>query len=189
LIVASLAVGWTMGTRNHQVPSSNDVVNHHTGPTIEQIQALSQLVTTRVDVADVLETRLDGYTGGAQVAMLIKGDFLLGVDLSQAKFDSLNTEARTVVLVLPQPQVTSPRLDHERTMVFRVLQTGLWQIAPGGGQTSGDVIDRGYRDAQRFVADACNDPAIIARSREQAQSVISAFSKAIGWEVTLRWNE
>jgi hypothetical protein len=68
-----------------------------------------------------------------------------------------------------------------------VSQTGLWQIAPGGGQTSGEVVDRAFRDAQRFVAAACNDPALIARSRQQAEQVLAAFFKAMGWTVAVRW--
>jgi hypothetical protein len=91
------------------------------------------------------------------------------------------------VLVLPQPQVTSPRLDHERSKVLAVLQSGLWQIAPGGEQTSGDVINRGYHDAQRFVTAACNDPAFIARSRQQAEQVLGTFFKAMGWKVSVQW--
>jgi hypothetical protein len=191
-VLALIGIGVILGVFAGAIDRSwrlgSDPTSYRTGPTIEQVQALSCLVTTRVDVADVQETHLDGYTGGAQVAMLIKGDFLLGVDLSQARFESVNNAARTVVLVLPQPQITSPRLDHERTKVFRVNQSGLWQIAPGGGQTSGDVIDRGYRDAQRFVAAASNDPSFIGRSRQQAEQVLVAFFNAMGWKVTLRWD-
>jgi len=164
-----------------------NAVSYHTGPTIEQVQALSCLVTTRVDVADVVETHLDGYTGGVKAAILVKGDFLLGVDLSRGKFESVSSSNRTAVLVLPQPQVTSPRLDHERTKVFAVSQSGLWQIAPGGGQTSGEVVDRGYRDAQRIVAAACNDQQFIARSRQQAEQVLKAFFQAVDWKVTVKW--
>lgn len=187
LAVASVATGWMLGTWHQGRQFSDDGTSYHAGPTIEQVQALSCLVTTRVDVADIVETHLDGYTGGVKAALLIKGDFLLGVDLSQAKFESVDDAARTAVLVLPQPQVDSPRLDHERTKVFAVTESGLWQIAPGGGQTSGDVIDRGYRDAQRYVAAACNDPSTIARSRQQAERVLVEFFAAMNWKVSVRW--
>lgn len=189
LILVGLALGLIASNYNRTVRPSSEAATYHVGPTIEQVEALSCLVTTRIEIADVQETRLDGYTGGARVAMLIKGDFLLGVDLSRARFESMDHAARTMVLVLPQPQVTSPRLDHERTKVFRVSQTGLWQIAPGGGQTSGDVIDRGYRDAQRFVATACNDPAFIGRSRQQAEQVLTAFFSAMDWKISIRWTD
>ena len=46
----------------------------HAGLTVERLQPLSSLVTARVDVADVVETTLAGYTGDVRVAVLVKGD-------------------------------------------------------------------------------------------------------------------
>jgi hypothetical protein len=188
LIVLALAIGWIVATVGSAWRAGGNLVTYHTGPTIEQVRALSCLVTTRVDVADVVDTQLNGRTGGMKAVMIVKGDFLLGVDLSVAKFESVDTAAHTAVLVLPQPKVTSPRLDHERTKVFMVCQSGLWQIAPGGGQASGEVIDRGYRDSQRFVAAACNDPALIERSRRQAKQVLEAFFAAMNWKIEFQWS-
>jgi hypothetical protein len=195
LMATSLVIGWLLADRYlvrqpAPVPPpipAPVVINYHTGPTIDQIRSLACLVTTRIDVADVQETRLSGRTGGVRAALLIKGDYLLGVDLSQAKFQSVDDAARTAVLLLPQPRVTSPRLDHERTKVFSLTQSGLWQVTPGGGQTSGQVIDRGYRDAQCFIAAACNDTGMIARSRQQAEQVLGVFFRAMDWKVTVRW--
>jgi hypothetical protein len=187
MLLGGLTIGWAVGAADRAWHFGHEA-SVHSGPTIEQVQALSCLVTTRVSVADVLETHLDGYTGGVKAAMLVKGDFLLGVDLSRARFESVDDKARTAVIVLPQPQVTSPRLDHEHTKVFAVLQSGLWQMTPGGGQTSGEVIDRGYRDAQRFVATACDDPTWMSRSRQQAEHVLAAFFEATGWSIKIRWD-
>ena len=97
-----------------------DITTSHTGPTIEQIpgtsRALSSRVTTRVDVADVQETRLDGYRGGVKAALPIKGDFLLGVDLSRGKSESVDNVGRTAArlremqlnVVTRMPSVMSP---------------------------------------------------------------------------------
>jgi hypothetical protein len=86
-------------------------------PTVEQVRRLSSLVTTRVEIADVQETAVEGYTGGIRV-MLVRGDFLMGVDLSQARFESVDTVARTATLLLPAPRAASPRVDHARTRLF-----------------------------------------------------------------------
>ena len=55
------------------------------------------------------------------------------------------------------------------------------------GRAAGDVVDRAYRDAQRFVAAAAEDPAFVAHARRQAETVVAAFFKATGWTVTVRW--
>src|SRR5687767_10978609 len=102
----------------------------HLGPTIEQVRQLSALVTTRVDVADVQVTEIAGRTGGIKAALVIKGDLLLTTDLGRARFESVDAGTRTAVLVLSEPEVTSPRLDHDKTRVFVAAEYGLWALVP-----------------------------------------------------------
>jgi hypothetical protein len=189
LMATSLAVGWMFGGWCRGWRYGGEAVSYHTGPTIEQVQALSCLVTQRVDVADVQETRLEGYMGGMKAALLVKGDFLLGVDLSKAKFESVDPAGHRAVLVLPQPRVTSPRLDQDRTRLFTISESGLWLIAPGAGPTSTALINRAYRDAQHLIAGACDEPSLMIRGRQQAERVLKAFFDAVGWTVEVRWAE
>jgi hypothetical protein len=72
------------------------------------VQSLSSLVTSRVEVSDVVITKLSGYTGGIEAAVLLRGDFELGVDLSGAKFESMDRAEQS--FVRPQPQASQPRL-------------------------------------------------------------------------------
>ena len=185
----SVTAGWVAGTWNIRPSRGPEVITFHTGVTVEQVQALSSLMTAKIDVADIQETRLTGRTGGMKAALLIKGDCLLGTDLSRAKFESVNMTAHTAVLVLQQPQVTSPRLDFDRSRVFTITDSGLWQITPGGGEASAALLNHAYRDAQRFIADACNDPSLLSRARHQAETVLQTFYEATGWKVTVRWEE
>lgn len=155
-------------------------------PTIEQIVDLSELTTLRVDVADIVETEIRGITGGTRAAILVKGDVRLGVDLSQAKFESVSEVRRTAVLVLPQPKVSSPRLDHARTRLFAVYDHGLWQIVPGdAAQTA--VLNKAYREAQDVVGRAGQDGELVQRAKGQAERVLTTFFDAMGWRVQVRW--
>src|SRR5438552_624809 len=162
--VLAMMLGFLLGRSWTVIPPTHNQTIQ-TGLTIEQIQPLSSLVTTRVEVADVVETTLGGYTGGIKVAILVKGDFLLGIDLSKARFEAVDREHRTATLVLPQPSVTSPRVDHSRTRVFGISTSGLWQILPTDEGKS-VVINRAYGDAQRIVEGAAGEPALLERSRQ-----------------------
>ena len=145
-------------------------------------------MTARVDVADVVETTLNGHAGGVRVAILVKGDFLLGTDLAAARFDDVNPARRTATLVLKPPSATSPRVDHARTRVFSITTDGLWQLVPGDGGRAA-VVNRAYADAQRIVADAAADPALLARARHQAEATLATFFAAGGWAVDVRWDD
>jgi hypothetical protein len=186
-LAAGVVIGLASGAWRAERLDSAIPLSQHTGVSIEQVQALSSLVTAKVDVADVTETSIKGRTGGVQAALLVKGDFLLGTDLAQARFESVDRAAHTAVLVLPQPQVTSPRLDHDRTRVFAISESGLWQFVPKDGRTSAAVVNLAYQDAQRQVERACNDPSLLERARRQAESVLRAFFAAAGWQLKVRW--
>lgn len=190
LVFLSAALGLVLSRLAwpHPVRSVPAPITTHTGLTIQQIQPLSSLVTTRVDVADIQETTINGYTGSMKVAILVKGDFLLGVDLSKARFENVDAERKTARLILPQPTVTSARVDHTRTRVFAITSNGLWQLVPGD-EGKPQLINRAYADAQRIVASAAEDPELIQRARDQAQTVLRTFFEMLGWSVSIRFTE
>ena len=78
---AAWLVRWGKGGSS-SAPSTRDA-----GLTVERFRELSELTTRRVDVADALETRLAGRTGGVRALLLVRVDFTLGVDLSAARFE------------------------------------------------------------------------------------------------------
>ena len=159
------------------------------GPTIQQVQALASLITQRIEVSDVQETAIEGHTGGIKAALLIKGDFLLGTDLSGARFEGVDPGARRAVLVLVQPRITSPRLDQERTRLFAMTESGLWTILPEDRSVTTVLLNRAYIDAQHLVAGAGDDPRLTKGSEAQAELVLSTFFRTLGWDVAVRWSD
>lgn len=167
----------------------NGPTSHSAGVTIEKIRELSALTTLRVDVADALVTELHGNTGSTKAVLIVKGDVSLGVDLSAARFDSVDGDRKRAVVALPKPSVQVVRLDQEKTRLLGVYNSGLWAITPGGGNTETAIINAAYRDAQRAVAQVAVDPALIARTRQQAELVLKSFVAATGWELSIVWQE
>lgn len=188
LLLSSAALGLVLSRLAwpHPVQPVKVPITAHTGLTIQQIQPLSSLVTTRVDVADVQETTISGYTGSMKVAILVKGDFLMGVELRNARLENVDPEKKTAVLILPQPTVSSARVDHSRTRVFSITSGGLWQMVPGD-EGRPQLLNRAYEDAQRIVASAAEDRELIERARGQAQRVMRTFFEMVGWSVSIRF--
>ena len=155
-------------------------------PTLESVQSLSSLVTTRVTVSDVQLTQLDGYTGGARAALLVRGDFTLGTDLSQARFTQVNNAAKTVVITLKRPSAGEPRVDLSRTRLISVTTTGLWEVVPDYGAKT-VVADNAYRDAQALILRTSSEPIWRDQAMRQAESVIKAFVLSFGWAADVRW--
>jgi hypothetical protein len=124
-VAVSLTLAWLIGTCAGNSGAFEQVPAQHSGPTIQEIQSMAQLVTERVNISDVIETRLAGKTGSIRALVVVKGNVLVSTDLSQAYFDAINETTRSVVLVLPEPRVCQAMVDHEQTRVFAVSETGL----------------------------------------------------------------
>ncbi|MGD0463887.1 MAG: DUF4230 domain-containing protein [Tepidisphaeraceae bacterium] len=149
---------------------------------------LSQLLTLRIDVADVLVSRIDGVTGGVQVAMLVKGDAALGIDLSLARFDQVDHAHCTALLILPPPQASCARVDHNRSRLFALKSDGLWAITPGTRDYLA-VVDKAMVEAQDLVASAAGNNDADERARRHAEILLGAFFHSIGWQVRISWSD
>jgi hypothetical protein len=149
---------------------------------------LAQLLTLRIEVADVLVTRIDGVTGGVQVAMIVKGDVALAIDLSLARFDQVDRAHCTALLLLPPPQASCARVDHDRSRLFALTADGLWAITPGTRDYLA-VVDKAMAQAQDLVASAARNNEADTRARRHAEIVLSTFFHSIGWEVQVHWTD
>jgi hypothetical protein len=185
-IVAAIILGlvgwitWQLASRQRGVAGVS------TGPTITQIRQLAELVTAKVTIADAKETSLSGYLGSVHAILIVRGDALLGPDLSQAKIISSDPASQVMVIQLPRPHLISYRLDHSATRLVSLSHDGLWMIVPGdAGRTA--VLNRAYGEAERAVAEAAVTPETINEAAEHSQNVLAAFFGTGGWKVQIRW--
>ena len=152
--------------------------------TIEQLQALAELVTLRVQVVQVQESSVRGYLGGRRVTMVMQGEILIATDLSQARLERVRDGS--AVLTLPSPRPISARLDHDRTRIVANEAWGLWMITPGdAGRTM--AAERAYAAAQNRLAQAAADKKLIGQARRQAEIVLMEFCRRLGIGVEIRW--
>jgi hypothetical protein len=158
----------------------------HAGLTIERLSEVSQLLTLKIDLADALLCRIDGYAGGIQAALLIKGDVSIGVDLAEAHFENVDDLHRTASLILPAPRASQARLDHNRTRLVALQPTGLWSISPGT-RAHEAIVNQAMREGQALLVAAANAKDADDRARDHAQTVLSAFCRPLGWRICVQW--
>jgi hypothetical protein len=151
------------------------------GPTIERLERLSQLVTSKVTICDVLV----GVSDDSKGAFLIRGDALIGLDLSKAVITEKDESAKRATILLPQPRVILARVDHERSKVYE-FRTTSWM--PWHSQ-SGRLLEEAMLQAQRMVTQAANSPENIEQARRQAEIIIAALYEHLGWSLTIVWQE
>jgi hypothetical protein len=155
---------------------------HSSGPRIEEVREIAKLAVLRVQVADVIE----GVTAGARAALLVKGDADMAVDLERIEIADLDESSRTATLRIPTPQPERPRVDHDRTRIYELEETGLAWLNPFADARP-DLLADCMRAAQEDVERAVRDAGFVTRAKEQAERLLRSFYRQWGWEVAVQW--
>ena len=156
--------------------------------TVERLTEFSELTSLRVDVSDVLVRRIDGYTGGVQAVLLVRGDVDLNVDLRAAKLALVDDARRLAVVILNPPRTSRPRVDHSRTQLVSITKDGLWAAVPDESPY-GAVASKAMADAQARVEEAAIGNDVSERSRKHVEDVLRTGCQALNWTVSVEWSD
>ncbi len=154
-----------------------------TGPTLVQLEHLQYLVSTRMHVVDVLV----GESRWLEGSWIIQGDALIAVDMTKGEIKDRDEKARTAVIVLPQPAVLSARVNHESTQEWDIKSRSWIPLASLllGDRTG--MEKQAMLQAQQLVERVADSDSNKATARQGAESMLTAFYQAVGWQVSVRW--
>ena len=163
-------------------PPSPSPTFSSTGPTLVGLQDLSDLVTTRIHVADVLVAEDPKF----RAFWLIKGDALLSVDMTRAEILHKDEQTRYALIQLPPPVVIQARVDHDKTRIWD-MQRKTWNPFKAGDP---DVLrDQAMQQAQKLIAFAAAEDEPIQHARAVAETAIPAFFRMVDWDVRVAWSD
>ena len=153
------------------------------GPTLVQLERLQYLVSTRVHVADVLV----GESRWLEGSWIIQGDALLAVDMSKAEIRDRNEQAKTAVIVLPQPTVLSGRVNHQKTQEWDIKSRSWVPLASLilGDRTA--MEKQAMLQAQQLVERASGSDDNKATARQGVEGMLTEFYRGVGWHVSVQW--
>lgn len=151
-----------------------------TGPTIIQLQGLSELTTTRIHIVDVLTGEGETHRG----SWIICGDALVGCDLSKCQIIAKDDVKRIATIRLPFPRVISSQVDHEKTKTWNI-DTKTW--IPWKWDEQSDLQDGAMHHAQKLIEFAAADAKYADSSKAQAEVVIRNMYDLVGWQVSVEW--
>jgi len=181
---AWLTRGWWMP----EAPEADPVAEVKSAPKIEQVRKLARLVTLHVPISDAQVHELEGWSGTVKLTLDVFGEVEIATDLSRARFEEVDRETQRLVLVLPKPTTSRPRLDHERTRVRDVRRTGLWRIT-GAEEAERVLTNRAMAAAQRTIHAAAQREDLIVQACQHTEQVMREFFAAMAWQVALQWDE
>ena len=186
ILICGIAVGIMMTRFILRTGNQPSIRHESAGAVLERIQRLASLVTLRIPITDIQVTTLSGRTGSSSLVLIIRGDVQVITDLQQAEFEDVDPDRRRVTLLLPAPVLDRPRLDWERSQVYRIDRGGLWKVMPGqAGET--ELINAALRQAQRRLIDATSRADLIAEAKTLTANHLNLLFASVGWRIEVRW--
>ena len=168
---------WDLGP--HDTPPAIRSV----GPTLVQLERLQYLVSTRVQVANVLV----GESRWLEGSWIIQGDALLAVDMTKAEIRDRNENQRTALIVLPQPSVLSARVNHERTQQWDIKSRSWIPLASTLLGDRDAMEKQAMLEAQQLIERAAGSEDNQEMARKGAEGMIGELYQGVGWQVSVQW--
>jgi hypothetical protein len=151
---------------------------------VEKIQRLNRLETVVYSLDTVVEGNrssavLPDLLAGDRLLMIVHGQTIAGVDMSQMKPDDVqiseNGSERTVRIVLPPSKVFVTTIDNQHTRVY-ARSTGLFVNADK------DLESDTRAKAEQELQKAALEDGILDAASKNARSTVTAMLEGLGFE-------
>lgn len=147
-------------------------------PPISLVQEMSDLATLRVHLHDYMR----GENMYWKVCWMLHGEAVLGVDLSQAAYTSVDKKNCKAALLLPSPHVICSKVDHYRSAEMTAKQK-TWIPSPGLKSLRDEV----WQHADAKVACLAQHDGYLEATELQAERVLNGLFRDAGWNISYEW--
>jgi len=156
----------------------------HTGPTIESISKLRELVTLKVTIGDVLKGSTESIFG-SEMIVIVSGEALISVDLSKALI-SKDESTKTAQIGLVVPRVLMAKVNHDRTEIYSVRSKSPIPVPFSDGRN--ELYKKCMEEAEKLILRSATNDENIQRAKEQAESIIRYLYSELGWTINFDWS-
>lgn len=155
-------------------------VIHIDQPTVvRQIQQLQRLETVRFSMDKIISGEhqnpyLPKFLVGDRLLLVVHGEVIAGVDLSQLEPQNVSLHDRSISLRLPKSQILLTRIDNSRTRVYS-RDTGLFS------SPDPNLESQVRQEAERELQEAALQDNILKIADDNARTTLSALLRSLGF--------
>ncbi len=164
--------GWAVGQYLNLLPSGEKaaepipVVETTHDLVLEEVQALGKLELVKYRIKDVVEhKKVNRFLPDAKVLLVVTGEVVGCIDLTQIKAESIFNSPDTVQVRLPAPEVCYSKIDHQNSKVYDTQYT----IITGVADT---IVAGAFRKAEAKLADAVKEIGLLEETKKNAQTLL-----------------
>lgn len=147
---------------------------------VNKIQRLQRLETVSYSLDKIVEGNrqssvLPDFLVGDKLLLVVHGESIAGIDLSQLKTSDVHIHGRDIQVHLPAPQIFVTSLDNAKTRVYS-RTTGL--LVPEDPNLESEV----RAEAQQQIQQAALADGILKTASKNAGSAVTAMLLGLGFE-------
>lgn len=166
--------------------SGSTTFTFNSNPTVESLKKIGQLAGLKVFIGDVLTVESadgSGTFSGSKGAWIIKGDALLATNMKKSEV-TVDEETKTVLIILQEPQVLSPRIDHNKTIQYS-LESGWFEE----NKKTAKLHQSAMKQAQMSIEAAASLPEYKEVAKDNIESLIKTIIELSydGWKAEFKW--
>lgn len=170
-------------------PLSTTEVAHDHDVTVEQLRNVSTYTAASQHLESIIdiETKADHLPAvikGERVVFMAEGDVQATVDFSQLNASGIEKSAdgTSVTVHLPEPQLTTPRLDpHKSSVIAR--DRGILDRAEDAMSTTGSGGDQKYyEEAEKKLSETANRTELRDRAQANTETFVTNLFTGAGYQ-------
>jgi hypothetical protein len=149
---------------------------------IQRLARLESVVYTmdKVVEGDRTSQYLPDILTGDKLLMIVHGQAVAGVDLSQVQASNVLIDGRSVILTMPPAQLLSVSLDNSKTRVYSRI-TGL--LVPADPNLESEVREKAEADLRQSALDS----GILTTAEGNARATLTTMLHSLGFQqITFR---
>jgi hypothetical protein len=161
---------------------------YNTATLLQQVQALSQLVTVKYVMEKVVILEVPPgstvgkmFAGDSRVLMLAHGIVKGGIDLGRLDQGDLVVSEKRIVIKLPPAQITDAYLDDKQTRVIERKTGGLWPF-DNKDLDNKDLEQTARQQAVEDISRAARNSGILKDADERARAQLTQLFLQLGFE-------
>ena len=168
-------VGIRLGIKWSEMHHKSGLQEENTVTVVQQIQSLADLITVKYVEEKVVILEDQQWYGENRVLLLAHGIVKAGIDLKKLSPGDVRISGKSIVLRLPEAQITDAYLDDRETRVIDHT-TGLFR------QFDKDLEQTARKTAVADLRLAARQNGIIKDANERAQLELAVFLHQAGYE-------
>ncbi|OJV16899.1 MAG: hypothetical protein BGO21_29055 [Dyadobacter sp. 50-39] len=183
LLLAGINALWSGYKTGSWVPDwlgGEDKVEAMHTVVLQEISSMGKLEVVKYNFKDVVEQQIvKMWLPNAKAILIVQGEAIGCVDLAKISMEDISSDAETLVINMPEPELCVFKIDHSKSRVYNTEYAF---------NDEAKLVQEAYKQAEKQIQQSALDMGILDQTKENARKILTPMlEKASGKKVVLKF--